>query len=67
MFLKLIFLTLFTQFILANEILVSDNTLEKEILSSSEIYIDYDRNTTFDSILTLPFKKKQQINFEFWI
>jgi len=77
MFLKLIFLTLFTQVIFANEILVSDNTLEKEILSSSEIYIDYDRNITFDSINTsdVTFKKNSKSilsfgydpDFDVWI
>ncbi len=52
MFLKLLLLILFTQLIYANEIIINEKTSDKEILSLSDVYIDNDRNTSIDTIVT---------------
>lgn len=57
-YLKIIFLLLFSSTLFANIIDINEETKTLDILSKSEIYIDKNKNLTFEDI------KNQNIKFE---
>ena len=57
-YLKIIFLLLFSSTLFANVIDINEETKTLDILSKSEIYIDKNKNLTFEDI------KNQNIKFE---